>query len=179
MPTQPNHENEPLQPDDPAVAPCAGRTCFLQGRWPLLLGVLIVGVLLYLQWPMLKGMYYKTSGTEAPASAIAWRENFQPALDEAARTGKPVLIDFTASWCPPCKVMKHEVWPDDRVADAINGAYIPLLMDVDVPQNGPIAQRYGIRTIPTILVVDADGRVLRQGAFMSSAEMLAFLKPGA
>ena len=161
----------------PDGAACASRACCpLQGRWGLLLWALLIGAIVYVQWPMLKGWYYKTSAAEAPASAVAWRTGFDAALAESAKTGKPVLVDFTASWCPPCQVMKHEVWPDGRVASAVNEGYVPVLVDVDDPKNAELAQRYGVRSIPTLVVVDAEGKVIRQGAFMSADDMLDFLK---
>ena len=144
-----------------------------------MLWVLLIGGIGYMQWPMLKGMYYKTTGAEAPASAVTWRTDFDAALAESAKSGKPVLVDFTASWCPPCKVMKHDVWPDAKVASAVNGAYVPLLVDVDDPENADVAQKYGIRGIPTILVLDAKGQVVRTGSYMSASDLLDFLKPSA
>jgi protein disulfide-isomerase len=99
----------------------------------------------------------------------------ESALAESAKTGKPILVDFTASWCPPCKVMKHEVWPDAQVAKAANDGYVPLLVDVDDPRNAAVAERYGIRGIPTVLVLDGKGKVLRTGAYMSKDDMLGFL----
>jgi protein disulfide-isomerase len=156
---------------------CPTGACSLVSGWRgALLWMLVAGLLVYIQWPMLKGAYYKSNGAEAPASAIDWRQDFPSALAEASQSGKPVLVDFTASWCPPCQVMKHEVWPDDQVADAMNERYIPVLVDVDRTDNKAVAQRYGITSIPTIEVVDEDGRVLRQGAFMSRSQMLEFLR---
>jgi protein disulfide-isomerase len=143
-----------------------------------LLWALVLGAVVYMQWPMIKGAYYKATNAQAPASSVAWRTGgFDAALTESAATGKPVLVDFTASWCPPCKVMKHEVWPDAQVARAANEQYVPLLVDVDDPQNAEVAQRYGIRGIPTVLVLDAEGKVIRTGSYMSKGDMLDFLKP--
>lgn len=161
---------------DPTAKACKSGACPLQSRWGLLLGALVLGAIVFMQWPMLKGAYYKATDAPAPASSVAWRTGgFDAALAESARTGKPVLVDFTASWCPPCKVMKHEVWPDAQVAQAVNDGYVPLLVDVDDPQNAQVAQRYGIRSIPTILVLDAEGKVLRTGSYMSRGDMLDFL----
>jgi thiol:disulfide interchange protein DsbD len=156
---------------------CSTRACCpLQSRWGMLIWVLLLGAIVYMQWPMLKGMYYKTRGAEAPVSAVAWRTGLDAALAESAASGKPVLVDFTAAWCPPCQVMKHEVWPDPKVASAANERYIPLLVDVDDPANAGLAEKYGIGGIPTLLVLDEKGKVLRVGGFMSAGEMLKFLE---
>jgi thiol:disulfide interchange protein len=153
---------------------CTSNTCCpLMSKRGIWMWVLLIGAIVYFQWPMLKGTFYKVSGKEAPASAVEWRSGLDAALAESAETGKPVLVDFTASWCPPCKVMKHEVWPDAAVAQAVNKNYIPLLVDVDV--DAEVARKYGIRGIPTILVLDAKGDVLRAASFMSASGMIDFL----
>ena len=64
-------ERSNVQPDDtPASAPtgrlCRSGVCPLQSRRSLLLWAVLIGALVYMQWPMLKGMYYKTTGTAAP-----------------------------------------------------------------------------------------------------------------
>ena len=108
----------------------------------------------------------------SPVSTIAWRSSLDAALAEARRTGRPVLADFSASWCPPCIAMKHEVWPDPAVEHATE-RYVPLMIDVD--RNTAASDRYHVEGIPTILVLDADGRVLRRAGFLSAVDMLDFL----
>jgi thiol:disulfide interchange protein len=174
--TEREHDRPSPSADPNAKACASAGACPLRGRWGLLLWALVIGGFLYMQWPMMKGAYYKATGAKAPASAVAWRTGgFDAALAESARTGKPVLADFSASWCPPCKVMKFEVWPNPAVARAANEGYVPVLIDVDDPQNAEVAQRYGIRGIPTVLVLDAKGQVLKSGSYMSKGDMLDFL----
>lgn len=138
--------------------------------------------LLYLQWPMLKGSYYRLTDNSdqtisVQGSEIAWVTDLEQARLLSTQTGKPLLLDFTASWCPPCQVMKHEVWPDPKVAELVEENYIPVLLDVDDLTNRPIAQKYGVSSIPSIFVTSADGQILRRAASMSASQMVKFLTP--
>ncbi len=155
----------------------------LPGLWARYRGRLpwriAIAFLLAIQWPLLKEMAYGVLKIPPPPDHIAWRTDYAAALAEAKQSGRPVLLDFTASWCPPCQVMKREVWPDEEVGRLVDRSFIPVLMDLDQVDGGRAAQRYAVSTIPTILVVDGDGQVLRGGQFMSRGEMVKFLKKAA
>ncbi len=136
--------------------------------------VLVIGFLLFMQWPMLKGTWYKRTGRVPPETAIAWHADLDSALAEARRSGRPVLVDFAADWCPPCITMKHDVWPRPEVAAAVRDGYVPLVIDVDLQP--AIASRYEVAGIPTILVIDEDGSVLRRTTYRNAAGMVRFLE---
>jgi protein disulfide-isomerase len=138
----------------------------------------IVFVSLSLAWPMLKGMYYGVApAANIPADQLPdWRNRYEAALAEAERSGKPVLIDFTAEWCPPCRVMKREVWPDKQVRQTIDERVIPLKVDIDKRSSASVTRQYSIRTIPTIILVSADGKTLNRGSFMDVGDMLEFIR---
>lgn len=143
----------------------AGHERFL---WAALV-VLVVSV----QWPALKGFYYRAADVPPPPSSIQWRTDLASALLEAQQTNKAVLVDFSADWCPPCIVMKHDVWPDDAVEHAVSQSYVPLLIDVD--RDSTVSGRYGVYGIPTILVLDPQGQVIRRGSFLGASGMVRFL----
>jgi thiol:disulfide interchange protein len=139
--------------------------------WLVMSGAL--AVMLFVQWPMLKGMYYRAADATPAASRIEWRTDLESALREARRSNRPVLVDFSADWCPPCIAMKHDVWPDDTVEEAVIGSYVPLLIDID--RDGVVAEQYGVEAIPTVLMLDGHGRVLRRANFLSASGLKQFL----
>lgn len=145
----------------------------LFSRHEKLLWAASIAVVVVVQWPVLKGFYYRAAATPPPQSSIEWRTDLNAALDEARRSGKQVLIDISADWCPPCIAMKHDVWPDPDVERTVAQSYVPVLIDAD--RDAGVMDRYGIRGIPAILIVDASGTVIRRATFLSASGMVEFL----
>jgi len=110
----------------------------------------------------------------APGNHIAWANDLTQAKANAAATGKPILMEFSASWCPTCRAVKRNVWPDKRVEDAVNSRTIPLAVDVDAQKE--LAAKYGVNGIPAFIVTDATDHVLaRAEGYLSADGVMALI----
>ena len=111
---------------------------------------------------------------------ISWIPYNQTLLTLAARENRPVIVDFYADWCAPCRAMEKEVFGDPRVAK--EGSHF-LMMRVDLtsrhPRQKEILRRYRIRGVPTIVFINGRGdeeRGLRIETYTGTDEVLKRMK---
>ena len=131
---------------------------------------LVIGVGLWL-WGRATG----ATEIDPAASPIPWRTDLDAALAEARRDEKPVIVDFYADWCPPCREMERTTFADERVQKRLE-KLIPVKIDVDAQHR--IARRHNVRVLPTSLVIAPNGEVLARRPGYSGVEAyLDFLPP--
>ncbi|MEM1013409.1 MAG: thioredoxin family protein [Planctomycetota bacterium] len=109
----------------------------------------------------------RSSGDPGPAD-IAWKTSLADASAE-----RPRLLYFTADWCGPCQTMKRETWPDDTVEEAIK-AFDAVYVNIDDHED--LARQYAVATIPTIVVIDANGEVVDSIQYSTASQMVSFLR---
>ncbi len=73
------------------------------------------------------------------------RNSFQKVVLDSSL---PVLVDFWAAWCGPCRSLGPIL---DDVAKEVGAKALVVKVDIDVEENGELAQQYGIRGIPTMI----------------------------
>ena len=78
-------------------------------------------------------------------------------FDEVVSSDKPVLVDFWATWCGPCRMLGPVI---EEIATEYEGRVVVGKVDVD--SNQDYAAKYGVRNIPTVLVFQNGEVVGRQ-----------------
>ena len=91
-------------------------------------------------------------------------------FEELVNSGKPMVLDFWAEWCGPCKMIAPIL---DDVASVYAGRLTVAKMNVD--ENRAVPAQYGIRGIPTLMVFkDGQLAATKVGA-LSKAQLIAFI----
>ncbi|GGO77055.1 thiol:disulfide interchange protein DsbD [Marinobacterium nitratireducens] len=110
-------------------------------------------------------------------SKVTSMDQLQPMLEQAQRSGQPVMLDFFADWCVSCYELEYVTFDDDRVRQALSGFQ---LIKVDVTANDDAAQRlsreYGVVGPPALLFYDAQGTLKPQLTLIGVIQPEDFLR---
>lgn len=113
-----------------------------------------------------------------PSNLIAWADSYSSAQQQAADSGKPMILYFTGNWCVPCRIMKRQVWADKQVTALVNSQFIPVAIEVDSPDNAAVLTRYSVGGSPVTIITDSHGSVLRwRAGGIGKSEFLELLRP--
>ena len=94
-------------------------------------------------------------------------ENFET---EVLNSDLPVLVDFFATWCGPCQMLSPTI---EEIAGEADGFEVGK---VDIDESPELAQKYGIMSVPTLLVIKDGKETARSVGAIPKAQILDMLK---
>lgn len=105
---------------------------------------------------------------------VRWQgEDLGQGLERAKQESKFVLLDFYATWCGPCMTLDSVVWNRSDTAQTVAESFVPLRIDADSTQGAAMVRRFGVVSLPMVLVLRADGSELdRLGGAALDADVL-------
>lgn len=94
-------------------------------------------------------------------------ENF----DKLIQSSKPVLVDFYAEWCGPCKIMKPRLLDvAERIGDQAK------IVEVDIDIEKELTERFHIQSVPTLIIFKDGKQRWRQSGIISANALTTVLK---
>ncbi len=112
-----------------------------------------------------------------PKNDVIWVDDFESAQQLATKSGKNMLLFFTADWCVPCRIMKREVFADEEVEKAIHDQVVAVMLYEDAPGADKVFEGYKVGVTPVTIFTDANGNVLDYAVGkMGKQEFLEMMK---
>ena len=108
----------------------------------------VVGGFLFLVWLVM------------PKAQLAWLHSEEEALARSKQEKRPMLVDFTATWCVACQEMAKDTFADPRVMTKA-GNFVAVKIDAtdqDDPSVEAISKKYDVKGLPTVLLIGSDGK---------------------
>ena len=123
------------------------------------------------------GLFAITNYVLTPKVELAWLRAEPEATQLARASGRPMVVDFMADWCLPCKEMDVKVFSHPDVVAELS-AFTLLRVDLSLEDENPalaaVKAKYDVNTLPAVRVVSAEGQIVQR--FDTIVDAPTFLK---
>lgn len=108
--------------------------------------------------PTCSSLAQRTTPSADEAGGITFfKGSWTDVLAEAKRQNKPVYVDMYTTWCPPCKRMAKEAFPNAKIGIKFNVHFINYQLDAERGEGVQIARQYAVASYPTALYLAPNG----------------------
>ncbi len=87
---------------------------------------------------------------------------WEEALQIAKKENKLVFLDIYATWCGPCKQLKMNTFSNSDVGIFYNSNFVNMALDGEQGEGKVLMQKYALRSFPSLLFIDGNGKVVGQ-----------------
>jgi len=106
------------------------------------------------------GAFLFIVAVQMPKGSLSWSHSETEASAKAKTEKRPLMVDFTATWCGACQEMAKHTFSDPRVM-AKTANYVAVKVDAtddDDPQVGAVKDKYKVKGLPTVVIYDSTGK---------------------
>ena len=110
--------------------------------------------------------------------AVTWITDYDEGIKRGEKEDKPILLEFSSNSCPPCQMMKANVFSQDDVGEVINQSFVPVRLNISnmkAEEASMLAGKYNVWATPTFIVLRSNGEIVAsKSGYMDKEGFLAW-----
>lgn len=126
------------------------------------------------------GNLYAQHNSPPESEGIEFFEgSWEEILALAKKENKPIFLDVYASWCGPCKLLKKNTFPDEKVGAYFNENFINATLNGEKGDGLKVARELKVNGYPSLYVLNSEGKlILYSVGYLAPSDLIMFGKAG-